>query len=136
MFGRRSVLRCTVLQHISGQDVIPQGLSITGELTASQDVAITGRFDGQLTLPEHHLSIEPTASVKAKIVARVVTISGNLEGTVTASERVEIGPGASVTAHLLTPSLVLQDGGRFTGTVDPERTVAAMQVARYRQKNE
>lgn len=119
--------------HTSGREVIPQGLSIAGDLTASQDVTITGRFDGQITLPDHHLSIDPAASVTAKIVARVVTINGNLEGTVTASERVEIRAGASVTAHLVTPSLVLQDGARFTGSVDPERTAAAMHVARYRQ---
>lgn len=121
--------------HTDTHEVISRGLSITGDLTASQDIIINGHFDGQITLPDHHLSIDPAASVKAKIVARAVTINGSLEGTVTASEGVEIGARASVTAHLLTPSLVLQDGASFTGTVDPERTAAAMQVARYRQKH-
>jgi len=124
-----------VVPHTSVAKVLPQGLSISGDLTASQDITISGRFDGQITLPDHHLSVDPAASVKAKIVARAVTINGNLEGTVTASEGVEIGEGASVSAHLLTPSLILKDGAHFNGSVDPERTAAAMQVARYRQKH-
>ena len=121
-------------EHNSSREVLPEGLTITGDLTADQDIAISGRFNGQITVPDHHLAIDPAASVKARIVARVVTICGTVDGTVTASEHVEILAGASVTAHIQTPSLSLTDGAHFTGTVDPERTVAAMHVARYRQK--
>jgi cytoskeletal protein CcmA (bactofilin family) len=42
--------------------------------------------------------------------------------------------GATVRGHVTTPSLMLADGAMFNGTVDPEKTEAAMHVARYRQK--
>lgn len=109
-------------------------LSITGEMSAGEDLCIRGTFEGQLHLPDHHLSIEATASVKAKIVARTVTVGGLLEGSVVAKERVWLRPTARVRAHLTTPGLTLAEGAQFTGSVDPSRTESAMLVARYRAK--
>jgi cytoskeletal protein CcmA (bactofilin family) len=113
---------------------LPAGLTVSGDLASDQDLAIDGLFDGQITLPEQHLTISSTARFKGKIVARAVTIAGRVEGTVTATERIRIETRASVHAHLKTPSLVLAEGAQFTGSVDPSRTEAAMLVARYRQK--
>lgn len=110
------------------------GLSISGDLSADEDVAIRGRFDGQIYLPDHHLSIEATASVKAKIVARSVTIGGTIEGTIVAKERVWVAATARVRGHLTTPAITLAEGAQFTGTVDPDRSESAMHVARYRAK--
>lgn len=113
---------------------IPAGLTIAGELTASEDMTVDGQIEGQVSAADFHLTVGPSASLKAKLLARVVTIAGRVDGSVLASERVRILAGATVTGHITTPSLVLLDGAHFTGTVDPERTEAAMLVARYRQK--
>lgn len=113
---------------------LPAGLTVSGDLTSEHDVSIEGTFDGQITVPQQHLTIGRSARVNAKIVARVVTIAGRLDGTVTASERVEFDVTASVRAHLQTPSIALAEGAEFTGSVDPSRTEAAMLVAKYRQK--
>lgn len=113
---------------------LPAGLVVTGDLTASHDLAIDGTFDGQITVPEQHVTISASARVNAKIIARVVTISGRVEGTITATEHVRLDSTASVRAHLQTPSIALMEGAQFTGTVDPSRTEAALHVAKYRQK--
>ena len=113
---------------------LPAGLVVSGELTSDHDLAIDGTFDGQITLPNQHLTISASAKVNAKIIARAVTISGRVEGTVTAIERVTLDSTATVRAHLQTPSIALIEGAQFTGTVDPTRTEAAVQVAKYRQK--
>jgi cytoskeletal protein CcmA (bactofilin family) len=109
-------------------------LSITGDLSATEDVAIRGHFDGQISVPGHHVSIESTASVKARIVARTVTVGGVLEGTILAADRVWLMASARVRGHVTTPAITVADGAHFTGTVDPERTESAMHVARYRAK--
>ncbi|MEN3337768.1 MAG: hypothetical protein V7647_1444 [Acidobacteriota bacterium] len=109
-------------------------LYIRGDLSATEDVAIRGRFDGQISVPGHHLSIEATASVNAKIIARSVTIGGAVEGTILAAERVWLMPTAKVRGHVTTPAITLAEGAEFTGTVDPERTESAMHVARYRAR--
>jgi cytoskeletal protein CcmA (bactofilin family) len=113
---------------------LPAGLVVTGELTSDHDLAIDGAFDGQITIPEQHLTISASAKVNAKIIARAVTISGRVEGSITATERVTLDSTASVRAHLQTPSIALLEGAQFTGTVDPSRSEAALHVAKYRQK--
>jgi cytoskeletal protein CcmA (bactofilin family) len=121
-------------QRTRNPEDLPPSLSITGDLSATEDVAIRGQFDGQISVPGHHLSIEATASVKARIVARSVTIGGALEGNILAAERVWLMATARVRGHVTTPAITLADGAQFTGTVDPERSESAMHVARYRAK--
>ena len=113
---------------------LPSGISIAGDLTSDRDLYIDGTFEGQITLPEQHLMIGASARVKARIVARAVTIAGRLDGNVTATQRVRIERSAHVHGHIQTPSVELTEGAQFNGTVDPNRTEAAMLVARYRQK--
>lgn len=114
---------------------LPAGLSISADLTSNEDITVEGRFEGQITVPDHHVEIGASALVRAKIVARAVTIHGTLDGTVVAAERVDVERTASVRGHLATPSLALFEGATFNGTVDPTRTEAAMRVAKYRQKH-
>jgi cytoskeletal protein CcmA (bactofilin family) len=117
-----------------GPSRLPTGLTVNGELSSDQDLSIDGTFDGQITIPGQHLAIGKSARVNAKIVARTVTIAGRLDGTITATERVQLDVTASVRAHMQTPSLLLAEGAQFNGSVDPSRTEAAMLVAKYRQK--
>ena len=115
---------------------IPAGVTITGEIVASEDIEIHGHVDGQVTAPEHHVTVGATAALKAKVVARAVTLSGTIDGSVLGSERVRILAGAQMRGHVSTPALMMADGAQFTGTADPERTEAAMHVARYRQRQQ
>ena len=114
---------------------LPAGLTITGELSSEQDVVIEGAFDGQIMSPARQVTIRQSANVKGKVVAQSVTIAGNFDGTVVAAARVTLAGTASVKAHLQTPSLVLAEGAKFDGSVDPSRTEAAMHIAKYRQKH-
>jgi cytoskeletal protein CcmA (bactofilin family) len=110
------------------------GVKLTGGLTAAEDIVIAGHVEGDIALPAHHLTIAAAAVVHAKIVARSVTISGSVEGTIVAEQRVHVLATASVRGHLTTPSILLDEAARFTGTIDPNRTDAAMRVARYRER--
>jgi cytoskeletal protein CcmA (bactofilin family) len=113
---------------------LPSGISIAGDLSSERDLSIDGTFEGQITLPEQHLLIGASARVKARIIARAVTIAGRLDGSVMATQRVRIEQSAHVHGHIQTPSVELTEGAQFNGTMDPNRTEAAMLVARYRQK--
>ena len=112
---------------------LPAGVSVTGELSSEHDLFIDGTFEGQISIPEQHLMIAASARVKARVIARAVTIAGQFDGNVTATQRVRIEPSASVQGHIQTPSVELAEGARFNGSIDPNRTEAAMLVARYRQ---
>ena len=108
---------------------------MSGELIAAEDVVIAGRVDGQITLRDHHLTIERAAFVRARVVARAVTIHGVVEGSIRAGERVDVLPGASVRGHVTAPTVVLVDGAQFNGTIDPDKSEPAMLVARYRERH-
>lgn len=110
------------------------GLTVVGELSAAEDLLIEGRVEGAIMAAEHHVTLGATGSARAKIVAKAVTLSGSLEGSIIATERVRVLDGANLRGHVTTPSLMLADGAIFNGSVDPERTEAAMLVAKYRQR--
>ena len=113
---------------------VASGTAVLGDITAEEDVTIYGRVEGRITLPDHHLTIARTAVIRARIVARSVVVSGTVEGNILAGERIQLLPGTSVRGHLTTPSILLAEGAMFTGTVDPNRSETAMQVARYRER--
>jgi cytoskeletal protein CcmA (bactofilin family) len=115
---------------------IDSRLSVIGDITASEDMTLGGHIDGRVMMPDNHLTIASSARVKAAIVARSVAVAGTLDGSIVAGERVQLLPGAHVRGHLTTPSILLEDGATFTGTVDPQRTEAAMRVAKYREKQQ
>jgi cytoskeletal protein CcmA (bactofilin family) len=123
------------MRRLDGPSRLPASLSIVGDITSDQDLTIDGTYDGQITLMEQHLTIGQTAKVKGRIIARSVTVAGAVDGCVVASDRVELEATATVKAHLQTPTIVIEEGAQFHGTVDPSRTAAAMQVARYRQRS-
>jgi cytoskeletal protein CcmA (bactofilin family) len=109
------------------------GLTIKGELTADEDLALDGHFEGSIDLAGHCLAASAGSHVNASVAAKGVTILGRLEGHITA-DRVEIGPAARVDASVVTEHLVLQDGAQFTGAVNTDRARAAGDVARHRLK--
>ena len=113
---------------------IPPAVVVLGGVEADEDLIIEGHVTGHISVPEHHVAITASAVIAARIIARSVTISGAVEGNILARERIELLPGASVRGHLTTPALLIVDGARFTGSVDPERTEAALLVAKYRQR--
>jgi cytoskeletal protein CcmA (bactofilin family) len=113
---------------------IPSAVVVLGGVEAAEDLIVEGQVTGHISLPDHHLAITASAVIAARIMARSVTISGVVEGNILASERIELLPGASVRGHLTTPALLMVDGARFTGSVDPVRTEAALLVAKYRQR--
>src|SRR6187402_3320909 len=65
-------------------------LVIKGELAGSEDLAIEGKVEGKISLPEHVLTIGLGAQVAAEVIARVVILHGAVTGNITAYERVEV----------------------------------------------
>ena len=95
-----------------------QSVSIKGELSGSEDLTLYGQMEGRVSLPEHLLTVGPQAAVKADIAARAVVVKGTVTGNVTAKERLEIQPNGSVMGDVISPRLVIADGGSLQGKVE------------------
>lgn len=107
------------------------GLSIKGELSATEDITINGTFEGSIDLPKHRLVASRGSRVNASVTALAVTVDGQLEGHITA-ESVDIGPNAKVDASVITGKLALEEGATFNGAVNTERARAAATIAKHR----
>jgi cytoskeletal protein CcmA (bactofilin family) len=88
-----------------------------GDLISSEDMTIDGRVEGTIEVRDHHLTIGPNSSIAADVVARSVTIFGEVMGTIAAEEKVEIRVGSSVEGDLSCQTLAIQEGAHFCGKV-------------------
>jgi cytoskeletal protein CcmA (bactofilin family) len=94
-----------------------KSLIIKGELSGSEDLTLCGHMEGSIKLPAHTLTIGSQADIKAEVSALTVVIIGAVTGNVTAGERVEIQATGSVSGDVVSPRLVIADGGRLCGKV-------------------
>ncbi|HXU46510.1 MAG TPA: polymer-forming cytoskeletal protein [Thermoanaerobaculia bacterium] len=93
---------------------------VHGELTGDEDLLIEGRIEGKVELLKHSLTVGKSGRVKADLYARVITVEGEVEGNLYASEQAVMRPSALLRGNISSPRVVLEDGSRFKGTVDME----------------
>src|SRR5271155_353522 len=76
---------------------IGKSVLIKGELSGSEDLYVDGNVEGKIELRDHRLTVGPNGNVKADVIAKSVVVQGKLEGSVNASDRVELLKSAVVT---------------------------------------
>jgi cytoskeletal protein CcmA (bactofilin family) len=94
---------------------------IKGELSASEDLTLHGQMEGKISLPDHTLTVGPQADVKADITAKAVVVVGMVTGRVTARDKIEIRPTGTVAGDIVSPRLVVAEGGNLRGKVEMPR---------------
>ena len=105
------------------RDVVNIGKSVVikGELNGSEDLTIEGHVEGKIELKDHVLTIGPNGKIKAQVFAKSVIVLGEVNGNVTASEKVDIRDGGSVDGDIVSPRVAIAEGAHFRGTVDMQR---------------
>lgn len=96
---------------------IGRALRIEGRVVSEENLTIDGQVEGTIEVGNHNLSIGVGAAVKADLKAKTISISGAVTGNVTATERVDLRPTASVDGDIETPSLLMNDGAVVRGKV-------------------
>ena len=91
---------------------------LKGDLTADEDFLIEGQFDGTLNLHERCLTVGARGQVKAEVQAARVIISGSVAGNISARERIEIRKSGRVLGDLVAPSISIEDGAYFKGSIE------------------
>jgi cytoskeletal protein CcmA (bactofilin family) len=105
------------------RDVVNIGKSVVikGELNGSEDLTIEGQVEGKIELKDHALTIGPNGKIKAQVFAKSVIVLGEVNGNVTASEKVDIRDGGSVDGDITSPRVAIAEGAHFRGSVDMQR---------------
>ena len=105
------------------RDVVNIGKSVVikGELNGSEDLTIEGHVEGKIELKDHVLTIGPNGRIKAQVLAKSVIVLGEVNGNVTATEKVDIRDGGSVDGDIISPRVAIAEGAHFRGSVDMQR---------------
>jgi cytoskeletal protein CcmA (bactofilin family) len=112
---------------------IGKSVVVKGELSGSEDLFVDGQVEGSISLRGQSLTIGPNGRVRANIEARNVILHGQVNGNVTASDRVELRKSGSLTGDITTARISIDDGAYFKGTIDiqkpePQRAEAKPQA--------
>jgi len=110
-------------QQMMERDVVNIGKSVVikGELNGSEDLTIEGHVEGKIELRDHVLTIGPNGKIKAQVFAKAVIVLGEVNGNVTATEKVDIRDGGSVDGDIISPRVAIAEGAHFRGSVDMQR---------------
>ena len=105
---------------------------IDGEFISDEDLTIDGTLKGSVQIREATLTIGNPARVEADIHGSRVIVHGTVRGSITASARIELGPGARVQGNLSADQVVIADGAKFDGRIDMGRRTVALKMAQYK----
>ena len=113
-------------QQMMERDVVNIGKSVVikGELNGSEDLTVEGHVEGKIELRDHVLTIGPNGKIKAQVFAKAVIVLGEVNGNVTATEKVDIRDGGSVDGDIVSPRVAIAEGAHFRGSVDMQRKAA------------
>ena len=98
--------------------MIGSKVKVSGDIVSSEDLLVEGEVTGTITLAENELVIGTSGRVKANVAARTVRIEGQVNGDIEGSERVVICASGDVEGNVSAPRVMLEDGGRFKGSID------------------
>jgi cytoskeletal protein CcmA (bactofilin family) len=95
---------------------IDQGSEFEGKLSFRDTVRIDGRFSGEIA-SENTLIVGESGEIEASIRSNSISISGTVEGDVTAGQKVVLHKTARVNGNVETPCLVMEEGAVLNGQV-------------------
>ena len=111
-------------------------IAISGELTSGEDITVQGRVNGQVMVKGAVLTIGEQAQLRADVRGARVLVKGHLKGSIVASERIELAPGAEVEGSLSANRVVLSDGTHFNGRIDMDQRTIAARIAQFKASQE
>jgi cytoskeletal protein CcmA (bactofilin family) len=97
---------------------IGKSVSIKGEVSGSEDLYVDGQLEGSVQLDGNSLTIGPNGRVHANVVAKNVTVGGQLDGNIQATERTEMRKSAVVNGDVQTRRIAIEEGAYFKGRLE------------------
>jgi cytoskeletal protein CcmA (bactofilin family) len=107
--------------HATELATIGKSVVIKGELSGSEDLYIDGQVEGSIDLRDHSVTVGPSGNVKAGISAKSIVVQGKVDGSLTASDRLDLRKSAIVTGNLTTQRIAIEEGAFLQGKVDIQK---------------
>jgi cytoskeletal protein CcmA (bactofilin family) len=94
--------------------VIGKGAEFKGTLTSPTGIRVDGKLDGQIE-NAGDVIVGEGALVVGNIAGRNVTVSGEVQGNIAATSKLDLTPTGRVTGDILWTALTVAEGARFDG---------------------
>jgi cytoskeletal protein CcmA (bactofilin family) len=94
-----------------------QNLKIKGRVSGNGNLIILGRLNGEFRL-KGRLKIAQPAQIRGDLNADVISVNGNVHGSLTAHDSVQLEQTARVDGRINTPKLSILEGAVFNGEVN------------------
>ena len=105
---------------------------ITGEVSSDEDLTINGRLRGPVVVRNATLIVGEQGRLQSQVRGSRIIVRGTVDGTITATERIEVHSSAVVTGALSANQVVISDMATFNGRIDMDRRTIAVKVAQYK----
>ena len=106
-----------------------KNLKIKGNVSGEGSLIILGSFEGEFDL-KGRLKVAQGARIKGNIKATDIYVNGNIEGSITASEKVHLDNTARIKGGIATPRISVMEGAMFDGEIKmSNRTTQASKPA-------
>ena len=105
----------------SHPSAIGKGLIFVGQITGSEaleSLFIEGTVEGSINVPGSRVTVGHDGQVTAGIAARDIVVMGTIQGNLTASDRVDMRAGSTITGEASAPRICIEDGAFFNGSLD------------------
>jgi cytoskeletal protein CcmA (bactofilin family) len=96
---------------------IGKAVRVEGKVISTEDLTIDGEVEGSIELGGHSLTIGAGASIKADLLAKSISVSGTVIGSVRATEKVDLLATGSIEGDVSAPRFVMADGSTVSGKV-------------------
>jgi cytoskeletal protein CcmA (bactofilin family) len=97
-----------------------KSLKITGNVSGVGNLIILGAFKGEFDL-KGQLKIAQGSNIKGNVKATNITVNGNVEGTITASEKIHLDNTARIKGRITTPKISVLEGAVVDGEIEMSR---------------
>lgn len=93
-----------------------KNLKIKGRVSGNGNIIILGALDGEFNL-KGRVKIAQPAKIKGEVKADVISVNGNVQGSLAAQERVHLDQTARIEGKIITPSLSISEGAIIDGEI-------------------
>lgn len=100
---------------------IGKTVRVVGQIFTKEDLEIDGDVEGTIESPDNKITIAASGRVQADIHACNVVVLGQLQGNVTAREKVDIRKDATVAGEITAARISIEDGAVFNGKINNEK---------------
>jgi cytoskeletal protein CcmA (bactofilin family) len=105
-------------------------ISIKGEVTSQEPLTVAGHVEGSVEVVGHTLTIVGGGRATATLLATTIVVSGAVDGSLCASDRIVVHETAEIDGDLTAPSISVADGAQVRGKIDASgRSAKALHLA-------